>query len=289
MANGLRLWCIDRNNGAIIHLGGEFTWGDCHAVGDIIHWLIETGHLPADGNYGEGVVATPTILTDGMPWIEDYVVAKFTAALVILDAYHAMERLMHYASVRFGKQSEAARRFYDNCLRLLFGTPLKKAPKKRKNNHQEARSNAEGKRNTFTVPPWLNTETSERGVKPVTVLLEQLSFEDIPNHDADTHEKLVSYIEHNAYRMDYTRYRRRGYQIGSGAMESLHRTGSQKRLKLPGAKWLPESSQAIFNVRMLYLCGRWDEFWKQKDLYPQLVRAFSPKPREDHLAQAEAA
>lgn len=30
MANGIRVWCIDRRTGAVVHLGGEYTWGDCH-------------------------------------------------------------------------------------------------------------------------------------------------------------------------------------------------------------------------------------------------------------------
>lgn len=29
MVNGIRLWCEDARTGAVIHLGGEFTWGDC--------------------------------------------------------------------------------------------------------------------------------------------------------------------------------------------------------------------------------------------------------------------
>ena len=42
-------------------------------------------------------------------------------------------------------------------------------------------------------------------------------------------------------------------------MESMHRTGSQARLKRPGAKWLAEKAQAIFDWRMLKLVGRWDD------------------------------
>jgi hypothetical protein len=46
----------------------------------------------------------------------------------------------------------------------------------------------------------------------------------------------------------------------------MHRTGSQHRLKLPGAKWLEETSQAIFNIRMMRLAGNWTDFWAQQDL-----------------------
>jgi hypothetical protein len=31
MTNGIRFWCEDKETGQVIHLGGEFTWGDCFA------------------------------------------------------------------------------------------------------------------------------------------------------------------------------------------------------------------------------------------------------------------
>jgi len=47
MANGVRLWCIDRYNGATIHLGGEYTWGDCEQVQRVFEWLRDTGSTPS--------------------------------------------------------------------------------------------------------------------------------------------------------------------------------------------------------------------------------------------------
>ena len=51
-----------------------------------------------------------------------------------------------------------------------------------------------------------------------------------------------------------------------GAMESLHRTGSQARLKRAGCHWTEEVAQAILNLRMLGLSGRWKEYWSQPEL-----------------------
>ena len=86
---------------------------------------------------------------------------------------------------------------------------------------------------------------------------------------------LINYVEENLYRMDYVLYRTHGYQIGSGAMESLHRTASQARLKIPGGRWLEETSQAIFNLRMMAMVGKWDAFWHQPGITDKLVAAFS--------------
>jgi len=49
-------------------------------------------------------------------------------------------------------------------------------------------------------------------------------------------------------------------------MESLHRNAAQIRLKRPGARWLPETAEAVFSLRMLVLVGREEEFWSQPDL-----------------------
>lgn len=63
------------------------------------------------------------------------------------------------------------------------------------------------------------------------------SLRTMPNKDPDAvkrKEQVIKYFESNAYRMNYPEYDRKGYYIGSGAIESAHRTVIQKRLKLAG-------------------------------------------------------
>ena len=289
MANGLRLWCIDRHTGKIIHLGGEFTWGDCHRVAEIVDWLIETGHVPADGDYGEGLVAQIVLPTDGMPWIEDYVVKKFCDdAVALLDPYHTVKHLKDYAAGRFGSTTPEARKFLRDALRLLLGPRREKKGTPRKTR----KGSREGSANAITEKPYLfsSWEVCENLPLSVDVLIDRLlSDKDVKDDAMEAHLNLIDYLDNNAYRMNYLLYRSRGYQLGSGAMESFHRSGSQIRLKLPGLKTLPETSQAIFNLRMLDLCGRWDEFWQQPDFYEQLVEVFSTKPEEPAQAQEKAA
>ena len=88
------------------------------------------------------------------------------------------------------------------------------------------------------------------------------------------HEDLDEYITKNMYRSDYASYRARGFQIGSGSMESFHRTGSQERLKRAGARWLPETLEAMFRLRMLEIVGRWNEWWSQPDFFAQNAERF---------------
>lgn len=287
MANGLRLWCVDRQTSKIIHLGGEYTWGDCNRVGEIVDWLISNGYVPSDGDYGDGVVATVVLPTDGMPWFEDYVISKFTAAVPILDSYHTVLHLKAYASVRFGNDKKAAKEFCRKALWLLFGRPQEKKRTPRKLRRGKNKAGPETKKESSSRQ-YLTWEHYEQAPASVEVLISQLLFDDeVPEDTMEANEALLSYLEKNAYRMNYLVYRSRGYQLGSGAMESLHRSASQIRLKLPGFKSLPETSQAIFNLRMLELNGRWEEFFQQPDFYDQLVKVFSEKTEPSDGTQAE--
>ena len=125
---------------------------------------------------------------------------------------------------------------------------------------------------------------SEATSDALLVLVEGLELTE-PAHIA-AREKLVAQIAKNAMRIDYRAFLARGLQIGSGAMESIHRSGSQVRLKLSGARWLEETSQAVLQLRMLELSGRWDEFWNRPDLPAQLVRAFKRRPANHPTLEA---
>ena len=79
-------------------------------------------------------------------------------------------------------------------------------------------------------------------------------------------DSVEAFITKNVDRMNYGDMDKRGMQIGSGAMESIHRSGSQVRLKRSGCHWTNDTAQAILNLRMLGLSGRWDEYWGNPDL-----------------------
>ena len=49
--------------------------------------------------------------------------------------------------------------------------------------------------------------------------------------------------------------------IGSGEVESGHRSLIQKRFKLPGAWWNPDNAQAILNLRTMRANQQWNSYW----------------------------
>ena len=277
MANGIRLWCVDRNNGAIIHLGGEYTWGDCEEVGAIIKRLVCSGHLAENGDYGDGTIAKLVVIVDGAPWIENHVMPLLPWAVPILDAYHALEHLGDYIAIRFKKGSKEARDFYDLAAYHLLGKSFKA---KRKSKKRKGHKKHRGVRSTSSaiIQTYADDELSPRRMTGWEKVLEILILDEPETmKQQEARDALVGYIEENHYRMDYVRYRTHGYQIGSGAMESLHRTASQVRLKIPGGRWLEETSEAIFNFRMMAMVGKWDAFWHQPGMTGKLVEAFGGK------------
>ncbi len=111
MTNRLRVWCVDRETEKVVHLGGEFTWGDCHEVRRRFEGLQQAGILPKDGDYGEGVVAQVALLTDGLDWIATYVLPLFPGAELVLDPYHVVEQVADTAKTLYpGKKGKGKRK-----------------------------------------------------------------------------------------------------------------------------------------------------------------------------------
>jgi hypothetical protein len=72
-------------------------------------------------------------------------------------------------------------------------------------------------------------------------------------------DKLIDYLMNNLDRMDYKRYRKLGAGIiGSGAIESAHRTVVQERLKLSGQRWNKKGAQNVLNLRVAHKSGTWN-------------------------------
>lgn len=74
----------------------------------------------------------------------------------------------------------------------------------------------------------------------------------------DLRDSVCSYLEANRDRMDYAGYQKRSLLIGSGAIESAHRTVVQKRLKRSGQRWTLAGAQRVLNLRVCFMSERWE-------------------------------
>jgi len=63
--------------------------------------------------------------------------------------------------------------------------------------------------------------------------------------------------------MDYRYYKNIGAGIiGSGAIESAHRTVVQKRMKQSGQRWSYEGAQNMLNLRVIRMNRQWGKITK---------------------------
>lgn len=72
---------------------------------------------------------------------------------------------------------------------------------------------------------------------------------------------LFEYLKRFKDAVDYDYFRAMGLPIGSGEVESAHRYIPQKRLKIPGATWHPDTVNPMLALRIIRANGWWDDFW----------------------------
>jgi hypothetical protein len=70
--------------------------------------------------------------------------------------------------------------------------------------------------------------------------------------------KAVTYFTNNRHRMRYPEYRAKGYQIGSGTIESGCKRIATQRLKVAGAIWNLDNAVKTAKARAALLSGQWD-------------------------------
>ncbi|MDR1098101.1 MAG: hypothetical protein LBL57_08220, partial [Tannerella sp.] len=71
-------------------------------------------------------------------------------------------------------------------------------------------------------------------------------------------EQLIACYQNNKKRMRYAQYRTVGCGIiGSGAIESAHRTVIQKRMKLSGQRWSTDGVKNRLRLRTFSMNRQW--------------------------------
>lgn len=76
------------------------------------------------------------------------------------------------------------------------------------------------------------------------------------------HRELLGYLRGQVHRMDYPAYRAKGWQIGSGPVESACKQLGH-RLKGSGMRWGEPGADAVCHLRALFRseAGQWDASW----------------------------
>lgn len=85
----------------------------------------------------------------------------------------------------------------------------------------------------------------------------------------ETAQKALTYFSNNRQRMDYAAYRAKGYQIGSGTIESGCKQIGTQRMKVPGATWSLEGARHTAKARAALLSGQWDHLTSRRENLPR--------------------
>jgi len=78
-------------------------------------------------------------------------------------------------------------------------------------------------------------------------------------HAPDPVRAALTFLARNRRRLRYDRFRQRGFQIGSGTMESGCKQLGAARLKIAGAQWHTDGARLVAKARAAYLSNQWDQ------------------------------
>jgi hypothetical protein len=210
-----------------VKVGRLFKSSDClHPQGKqgvITHsqYLTQMGSYKRFSEKMEALIEDYTIqqeqmifITDGAPWLKNWIEDAFPQATAILDFYHLLEHLYQFAEAFF-VDTQQATQWVEQQKELLL-----------ESHAQQVISNVEA----------LSCDKRKQPLKA----------------------KLLAYVNANLNRMDYKHYQSMGCGIiGSGAIESAHRTVVQKRMKLSGQRWSKKGAQHMLNLRVIYMNQQW--------------------------------
>ena len=176
------------------------------------------------------------IVTDGERALQRRVRSSFTDVTLVLDVFHALEKLWPVAYVFHAEGSPEAEAFVKaRALRLLSG-----------------------------------------GVSQVVKGLRQMATKHrLRGEKAKTVRGTADYYYANRAHMAYDRYLSAGWPIGSGSVEAACKCLVRERMERSGMRWCPTGAEAMLKLRAVHLSGDLEEYWSwyiqqdQQRLYPQ--------------------
>jgi hypothetical protein len=165
-------------------------------------------------------------LGDGAKWIELQMKLKFQNRVkYLVDFYHMSGYLAEAANHSWTSEKDEWRR--------------KKQALLKENKHQEVLESIR-----LRLPPDWDPKQKEEEGTPV--------------------EKCYKYILNRQDCLDYKWALEKGLPIGSGEVESGHRSVIQKRMKIPGAWWRKDNAENMLALRSMRANGDWCDYWSQQ-------------------------
>ena len=103
---------------------------------------------------------------------------------------------------------------------------------------------------TDHLQAWLDVQKERLKANRAAVVLDASTPFVRVDHDDDPVTACDHYLRNRLDQLDYQEAIQQGLPIGSGEIESAHRSIIQKRLKLPGAWWSPDHIKTMLALRL---------------------------------------
>lgn len=182
-------------------------------------------------------------VNDGAAWIQSFLDYHCPAAERILDFAHAASYLAQAGKAVWDEESETFKNWFGDACHRL------------KHN-----------------PP---TETLGT--------LRLLQAKAKTDEQAAQIDSALFYLQSRLPMLDYAHFRRRGFPIGSGSVESGHKVVVHRRMKGAGMRWAEQHLDPMLALRNLVCNDRWDEGWQHITLFQHEQRV----ARRIHAADAK--
>lgn len=119
-----------------------------------------------------------------------------------------------------------------------------------------------GKAGEALLSAWCHQLKHQGGTK-LLASLEKLDRSKMGEATQAEHQKALTFFTNHSARMNYPEYLKRGWQIGSGSIESACKNVINQRLNLGGMRWGAAGSEALAHLRALFCsdADQWDAFW----------------------------
>jgi hypothetical protein len=79
-------------------------------------------------------------------------------------------------------------------------------------------------------------------------------------------QREINYLQNGRARMDYARFQREGWPIGSGAIEGTCKHLVKERFNLTGARWKRDNIEPVLALRLSIFNQEWEQDWKPDQL-----------------------
>lgn len=120
---------------------------------------------------------------------------------------------------------------------------------------------------------WIKTAIDKIKDNRIQEVIDELKpFAEAPYCVEKLINALVTYVENRPLQFNYKEVIAAGLPIGSGEIESAHKSLIQQRMKIFGACWDIHNADYMIALRAIIANGHWENYWRDHVINARLFR-----------------